>query len=105
MELIVVVFFILMCGLLASLFFILEVMFRKNDTRDALYTILFPPYIFYYMLKNIEEVKNAAILFVLFLIIIVMVGLIGGRPFAEESVEVIFHIFFWHVYIYKMTIV
>ena len=99
-ELINVVNWLLVVGLIASIFFIFDHMYNKNR-KAIMYTLLFPPYIVYYIAKNFDETRNAFYLSLIFLGTIAYVGVIGSKPFAKESLEIILNIFFWHFYLAK----
>ena len=75
MQLIYVVQFILMCGLLGSIFFILDIMFKK-DKYEILYFLILPPYILYFIWKNFDECKNAFYLSLIFLIVLIIPSLV-----------------------------
>lgn len=99
MELINSVYFLLMIGLIGSLLYIVNIIYI-DDNKKVLYVIFFPPYIFYYCLRNIEKTKNSIIMAVLFYIVIYSVGFIASKPYGQESADIICKTLLWPYYLF-----
>lgn len=90
--------FLLLAFILASVFYIFDKLYRDNK-KQFIITLLFPPLIIIYVIKNLSKVKENIYYFLILTIVTAFVGFIVQKPFLQDTYNIIYKIFLWPIYL------